>query len=106
MSERSARTLARTPRGSCALARWRSGWRSSTSRSLVVVRQLLQRGPDLRWPPSGLTLEWWRHRRQRRRPYRSVTSVKVGLGATAVALVLGTCRRSPCSGTGSSAGTS
>ena len=43
------------------------------------------------WPPSGLTLEWW-HRTLTNSGARDalLTSVRVGLGATAIALLLGT----------------
>jgi len=43
------------------------------------------------WPPSALTLEWW-HRTLTNSGARDalLTSVRVGLGATAIALLLGT----------------
>jgi putative spermidine/putrescine transport system permease protein len=42
------------------------------------------------WPPSGLTLEWWGRTWDNPGAREAVwTSVKAGLGATAIALVLG-----------------
>ena len=44
------------------------------------------------FPPSGLTLEWWRRTLDNAGARSALwTSVKVGLGATALALLLGTC---------------
>ncbi|MGZ4600137.1 MAG: ABC transporter permease [Oryzihumus sp.] len=43
------------------------------------------------WPPSGFTLEWWQRAAASEGVLNAVaTSVKAGLGATAIALVLGT----------------
>ncbi|MFI8230438.1 ABC transporter permease [Streptomyces sp. NPDC085900] len=57
---------------------------------LVVVNSL---NPDrsASWPPPGLTLHWWSvawHNSGAREAL--LTSIKAGLGATAIALVLGT----------------
>ena len=42
------------------------------------------------WPPSGFTLEWWQRALQAPGPRDALmTSVKAGLGATTLALVLG-----------------
>ena len=42
------------------------------------------------WPPSGFTTQWWATAFQAQGPRDAlVTSVKAGLGATAIALVLG-----------------
>jgi putative spermidine/putrescine transport system permease protein len=42
------------------------------------------------WPPSGFTTQWWTTAFQAQGPRDAlVTSVKAGLGATAIALVLG-----------------
>ncbi|MYW62800.1 ABC transporter permease subunit [Streptomyces sp. SID8379] len=57
---------------------------------LVVVNSL---NPDRSsgWPPSGLTLDWWRDAWHSAGARDALwTSVKAGLGATAIALVLGT----------------
>ncbi len=58
---------------------------------LVVVFNSFNTNQAMTWPPSGLTLEWWR------RAWRSagareavLTSIEVAAMATAVALVLGT----------------
>ena len=43
------------------------------------------------WPPSGFTLEWWQRAAASEGVINAVaTSVKAGLGATVIALVLGT----------------
>jgi len=43
------------------------------------------------WPPSGFTLEWWQRAAASEGVLNAVaTSVKAGLGATVIALVLGT----------------
>jgi putative spermidine/putrescine transport system permease protein len=43
------------------------------------------------WPPAGFTTEWWSAALQAQGPRDALlTSVKAGLGATAIALVLGT----------------
>ncbi|MHB9757566.1 ABC transporter permease [Streptomyces sp. BYX5S] len=58
---------------------------------LLVVVNSLNPERSSSWPPSGLTLDWWGA------AFRSAgvrdalwTSVKAGIGATAIALVLGT----------------
>ncbi len=58
---------------------------------LVVVISSFNTDKTFGWPPSGVTLEWW-HRAWDNPGARAAlaTSVKAGLGATAVALVLGT----------------
>jgi putative spermidine/putrescine transport system permease protein len=58
---------------------------------LVVLINSLNTSRTFGWPPTGLTLEWWR-RTADSTGWRDalVTSVLVGLGATAIALVLGT----------------
>src|SRR5215218_11284372 len=43
------------------------------------------------WPPPGFTTQWWRAALQAQGPRDALlTSVKAGLGATALALALGT----------------
>src|SRR6476661_9545596 len=43
------------------------------------------------WPPPGFTTQWWRLAAQAQGPRDALrTSVEAGLGATAIALVLGT----------------
>jgi putative spermidine/putrescine transport system permease protein len=43
------------------------------------------------WPPPGLTLRWWRLAAEATGPREALwTSVRAGLGATAIALLLGT----------------
>lgn len=57
---------------------------------LVLVNSL---NPDrsASWPPSGLTLHWWSVAARNDGAVHALwTSVKAGLGATAIALVLGT----------------
>jgi putative spermidine/putrescine transport system permease protein len=58
---------------------------------IVVVVSSFNTDKTFGWPPSGYTLEWW-HRAWDNPGARDAlaTSVKAGLGATAVALVLGT----------------
>jgi putative spermidine/putrescine transport system permease protein len=58
---------------------------------LVVLVSSFNTDKTFGWPPSGFTLEWW-HRAWDNPGARSAlaTSVKAGLGATAIALVLGT----------------
>jgi putative spermidine/putrescine transport system permease protein len=59
---------------------------------LVVVLNSFNRSRTFGFPPSGLTLEWWRRAAGSPGARTALwTSVKVGLGATGVALVLGTC---------------
>jgi len=44
------------------------------------------------WPPPSLTLQWWEIAWHAQGPRdAALTSVKAGLGATAIALVLGRC---------------
>ena len=57
---------------------------------LVVLISSFNTDRTFGWPPSGLTFEWWTrtwHNTGAREAL--LTSVKAGLGATAVALVLG-----------------
>src|SRR3954463_5316064 len=58
---------------------------------LVVLISSFNTDKTFGWPPSGVTLEWW-HRAWDNPGARAAlaTSVKAGLGATAIALVLGT----------------
>jgi putative spermidine/putrescine transport system permease protein len=58
---------------------------------IVVLVNSLNTSRTFDWPPSGFTLEWWQ-RALHSGGLRSalLTSVLVALGATAVALVLGT----------------
>jgi putative spermidine/putrescine transport system permease protein len=58
---------------------------------LVVLINSLNTSRTFGWPPSGLTFEWWQ-RALDSTGLRSalLTSLLVGLGATAIALVLGT----------------
>jgi putative spermidine/putrescine transport system permease protein len=58
---------------------------------LVVLVSSFNTDKTFGWPPSGYTLEWW-HRAWHNPGARAAlaTSVKAGLGATAIALVLGT----------------
>jgi putative spermidine/putrescine transport system permease protein len=58
---------------------------------LVVLISSFNTDKTFGWPPSGYTLEWW-HRAWDNPGARAAlaTSVKAGLGATAIALVLGT----------------
>jgi putative spermidine/putrescine transport system permease protein len=58
---------------------------------LVVLVSSFNIDKTFGWPPSGYTLEWW-HRAWDNPGARAAlaTSVKAGLGATAIALVLGT----------------
>jgi len=58
---------------------------------LVVVLNSFNTSRTFGFPPSGLTLEWWRRTVSNGGAVSALwTSVKVGLGATVVALVLGT----------------
>jgi putative spermidine/putrescine transport system permease protein len=58
---------------------------------LVVLINSLNTSRTFGWPPSGLTLEWWRRAGASAGLREAlVASVLVGLGATAIALVLGT----------------
>ncbi|HVQ96770.1 MAG TPA: ABC transporter permease [Mycobacteriales bacterium] len=58
---------------------------------LVVIVNSFNPSRTFSFPPTGLTLEWWRRTVDSSGARAALwTSVKVGLGATAVALVLGT----------------
>jgi putative spermidine/putrescine transport system permease protein len=58
---------------------------------LVVILNSFNTSRTFGFPPTGLTLEWWRRTADSSGARAALwTSVKVGLGATAVALVLGT----------------
>jgi putative spermidine/putrescine transport system permease protein len=58
---------------------------------LIVLVNSFNTSRTFSWPPSGLTLEWWRRTADSSGARAALwTSVKVGLGATAVALALGT----------------
>jgi putative spermidine/putrescine transport system permease protein len=57
---------------------------------LVVVVNSVNPSRTFGWPPSGVTFEWWRKALDSQGMTSSLwTSVKAGLGATAIALVLG-----------------
>jgi putative spermidine/putrescine transport system permease protein len=58
---------------------------------LVVVVNSFNTSRTFGWPPSGFTLDWWR-RTLDNEGFRDalLTSIKAGLGATAIALLLGT----------------
>ena len=58
---------------------------------IVVVINSLNVSQTFGWPPRGFTLEWW-HRALDSSGLRDalLSSLLVGLGATAIALVLGT----------------
>jgi putative spermidine/putrescine transport system permease protein len=59
---------------------------------LLVLLNSVNSARPFGFPPSGLTLEWWRRTIDNAGARTALwTSVKVGLGATGVALVLGTC---------------
>ena len=58
---------------------------------LLVLVNSVNTSRTFGWPPSGFTLDWWRDAAGNPDVRDAVrTSVVVGLGATAVALVLGT----------------
>lgn len=58
---------------------------------LLVVVNSLSPERSSSWPPSGLTVRWWRDAWHSSGARDALwTSVKAGLGATAIALVLGT----------------
>ena len=58
---------------------------------VVVVLNSFNTSRTFGFPPSGLTLEWWRRTVDNSGARTALwTSVKVGAGATALALVLGT----------------
>jgi putative spermidine/putrescine transport system permease protein len=58
---------------------------------LVVVVNSFNTSRTFGWPPAGLTLEWWQRTAGNTGAREALlTSIEVGLGATAVALVLGT----------------
>jgi putative spermidine/putrescine transport system permease protein len=57
---------------------------------LVVIVNSFNPSRVFSWPPAGLTLEWWTKAAQSDGVRAAVlTSIKAGLGATAIALVLG-----------------
>ena len=57
---------------------------------LVVLISSFNTDRTFSWPPSGLTTDWWERAWQNQGAREAVlTSVKAGLGATAIALVLG-----------------
>jgi len=59
---------------------------------LLVLLNSLNSSRTFGFPPTGLTLEWWRRTLDNAGARSALwTSVKVGLGATALALLLGTC---------------
>ena len=59
---------------------------------LLVLLNSLNSSRTFGFPPSGLTLEWWRRTLDSAGARSALwTSVKVGLGATGLALLLGTC---------------
>jgi putative spermidine/putrescine transport system permease protein len=58
---------------------------------LVVLVNSFNTSRTFGWPPSGFTLEWWTRAAHSSGVLSALwTSVKAGLGATAIALVLGT----------------
>jgi putative spermidine/putrescine transport system permease protein len=58
---------------------------------LVVLVSSFNVDRTFGWPPSGFTVEWWSRAWDNQAARAALwTSVKAGLGATAVALVLGT----------------
>ncbi len=58
---------------------------------LVVVVNSFNTSRTFGWPPSGFTLRWWSRTLESEGARQALlTSLKVGLGATALALVLGT----------------
>ncbi len=58
---------------------------------LVVLINSFNSSRTFGWPPSGFTVEWWSRTAANVGARTALlTSVKVGLGATAIALVLGT----------------
>jgi putative spermidine/putrescine transport system permease protein len=58
---------------------------------LVVVVNSFNSSRTFGWPPSGFTLEWWQRTLGNAGAQEALlTSLRVGLGATVVALILGT----------------
>ena len=58
---------------------------------IVVLISSFNTDRTFGWPPSGLTVDWWQRAWSNEGAREALwTSVKAGLGATAVALVLGT----------------
>jgi len=57
----------------------------------LVILNSFNADPTFSWPPPGFTLEWW-HRALHNQGARDalLTSLKAGLAATSIALVLGT----------------
>jgi putative spermidine/putrescine transport system permease protein len=57
---------------------------------LVVLVNSVNPSRTFGWPPSGITFDWWRRAVESQGMVSALwTSVKAGLGATAIALVLG-----------------
>jgi len=58
---------------------------------LVVLVNSVNVSKTFGWPPTGFTLQWWQRTMDNTGARDALlTSVKVGLGATAIALLLGT----------------
>jgi putative spermidine/putrescine transport system permease protein len=58
---------------------------------LVVLLNSVNTDTTFGWPPSGFTLEWWQRAAHNRGALDALwTSVRAGLAATAIALILGT----------------
>jgi putative spermidine/putrescine transport system permease protein len=58
---------------------------------LVVLLNSVNADTTFGWPPSGFTLEWWQRAAHNRGALDALwTSVRAGLAATVIALVLGT----------------
>lgn len=58
---------------------------------LVVLVNSVNRSRTFGWPPSGFTFEWWQRAAQSEGARAALaTSIKAGLGATSLALLLGT----------------
>ena len=58
---------------------------------LVVAVNSVNADQTFAWPPSGFTLQWWSRAAAASGPREALlTSLVAGLGATALALVLGT----------------
>lgn len=57
----------------------------------LVAVNAFNADPTFGWPPSGFTLEWWDRTWSSPAPREALwTSIKAGVAATAIALVLGT----------------
>ena len=57
---------------------------------LLVLVNSFSVNKTFAWPPRGFTLEWWRRRPEPGALDALWVSVRVGLAATVIALVLGT----------------